>query len=74
MKLVPVYRCFSPAEAQLIWSRLDAAGFLAEVVHELSALSMDGYSQATGGIEVRVPEDVAAEARALLDAAADPTA
>jgi hypothetical protein len=72
MEWVTIYRCFSPAEAQLIRSRLEAAGFLAQVADELSALSMDGYSLATGGIRIRVPEDVAAEARALLDAANSP--
>ena len=30
---------------------------------------MDGYSMATGGIQVQVPEDYAAEARALIDSA-----
>ena len=38
MKLVTVFRSFSPAEAQLIRSRLDAAKFHAVVMHELSAL------------------------------------
>jgi hypothetical protein len=69
MKFVTIYVTFSPADAQLIRSRLDAAGFVAQVADELSALSMDGYALAAGGIRVQVPEDVAAEARALLDAA-----
>lgn len=68
MKWITVYRSFSPADAQLIRSRLEAAGFVAQVAHELSALSMDGYALAAGGIRVQVPEDVADEARALLDA------
>jgi hypothetical protein len=29
---------------------------------------MDGYALAAGGIRVQVPEDVAEEARALIDA------
>ena len=66
MDLVTVFRSFSPGEAQLIRSRLEAAGFNAEVIHELSALSMDGYSMATGGVGVQVPADQAEEARALL--------
>jgi hypothetical protein len=66
MDLVTVFRSFSPAEAQLVCSRLEAAGFKAEVAHELSALSMDGYSMATGGIRVQVPSDQAAEAQELL--------
>jgi len=66
MKLVTVFRSFSPAEAQLIRSRLDAAKFHAVVMHELSALSMDGYSMAAGGIRVQVPEDEAQDALELL--------
>ena len=49
-------------------SRLDAAQFHAVVMHELSALSLDGYSMAAGGILVQVPEEEAAEATAFLDA------
>jgi hypothetical protein len=69
MKLVTVYHTLSPADAQLIRSRLDAAGFEAQVLHELSSLSLEGYSLAAGGIQVQVPEDGAADARALLQAA-----
>ena len=68
MSLVTVFTAFSSAEAQLAWSRLDAAGFHAVVMNELSALSMDGYSMAAGGILVQVPEDEAADARALITA------
>jgi len=69
MQLVTVFRSFSPAEAQLIRSRLDAANIPAEVMNELAALSMAGYSMATGGILVQVPDDFAAEARALIESA-----
>ena len=72
MQLVTIFRTFSPAEAQLIRSRLDAANIPAEVVNELAALSMDGYSMATGGVRVQVPDDFAAEARALLEVDAPP--
>jgi len=67
MRLVTVYQAFSSADAQLIRSRLDAAGFHAVVQHELAALSMDGYSMAAGGILVQVPESEAAEARELIE-------
>jgi hypothetical protein len=73
MQLVTVFRSFSPAEAQLIRSLLDAADIPAEVVNELAALSMDGYSMATGGVRVQVPDEYAAEARALIDSADTPT-
>jgi hypothetical protein len=68
VSLVTVFTAFSPAEAQLVRSRLEAYGFHAVVMHELSALSMDGYSMAAGGIRVQVPEDEAADAKELLAA------
>ena len=72
MELVTVFTAFSPADAQLVRSRLDAAGFHAVVMGELSALSMDGYSMAAGGIRVQVPEQEAADARELLAAGEAP--
>lgn len=66
MSLVTVYRAFSPADAQLVRSRLEASDFDVVVNNELAALSMDGYSMVTGGILVQVPEDQAEEARELL--------
>lgn len=71
MPLVTVSTAFNPADAQLTRSRLDAAGFHAIVTNELSALSIDGYSLAAGGIRVQVPESEAAEARAFLETPPD---
>ena len=68
MQLVTVFMAFNPAEAQLVRSQLEAAGFHAVVKNELSSLSMDGYALAAGGILVQVPEDEVADARELLDA------
>jgi len=68
MDLVTVYRAFNPADAHLVRSRLEAAQFHAVVMNELSALSMDGYALAAGGILVQVPEAEAAEAKEFLDA------
>jgi hypothetical protein len=68
MKLVTIFTAFNPAEAHLVRSRLEAAEFHAIVAHELSALSMDGYSLAAGGIRVQVPEVEAEEAKAFLAA------
>ncbi|HEY1172265.1 MAG TPA: DUF2007 domain-containing protein [Verrucomicrobiae bacterium] len=68
MSLVKVYMTFSSADAQLVWSRLDAAGFHATVFHEGAAMALDGYALAAGGIQVKVPESEAEEARAFLDA------
>ncbi len=69
MHLVTVFQTFSPAEAQLVRSRLEAAGYPAQVTNELASLSMEGYSMAVGGVLVRVPDDLAAEARELITAA-----
>ena len=68
MDFATVFTALSPADAQLVCSRLEAAGFHPFVKGELSALSMDGYSLATGGIRVQVPEAEAIEAKEFLDA------
>jgi hypothetical protein len=68
MNLVTIFKAFSPAEAELTRARLEAAGFHAVVMGELAAMSMEGYSLATGGIRVQVLEDEAKEAREFLDA------
>ena len=68
MDFVTIFKAFSPAKAQLVRSRLDAAGFHPFVAGELAALSMEGYSLATGGIRVQVPEPESAEAKEFLQA------
>jgi hypothetical protein len=73
MQLVTVFSAFNAIEAQVIRSRLEAAGFHAVVTHELSSLSIEGYSLAAGGILVQVPDTEAAEVREFL-AADDPPA
>jgi hypothetical protein len=72
MNLVTVLSAFNPADAQLVRSRLEAAGFHAVVAHELSALSMDGYALAAGGILVQVPDEEAADAKEFLAADTPP--
>ena len=66
MALVTVSRAFNPAAAHLVRSRLEAADFHPVIMHELSALSLDGYAMAAGGILVQVPEEEAEEAREFL--------
>jgi hypothetical protein len=66
--MTTVYRTFNPLDAQLVRSRLEAAGLHATVTGELSALSMEGYSLSTGGVLVQVPEVEAVEARELVAA------
>ncbi len=70
--MVTVFRAFNPADAQLVRSRLEAAQFHAVVTHELSALSLDGYALAAGGILVQVPGAEAAEAKEFLAAPPPP--
>ena len=74
MNLVTVYNTFSSADAQLIRSMLEAAEVPATVAHELSALSLDGYAMAAGGIAVQVPEEHAEFARELITSSATPSA
>jgi Putative prokaryotic signal transducing protein len=71
MDFVTVFTAFSPIEAQLVRSRLEAASFHPFVASELSALSMDGYSLAAGGIRVQVPETEADEAEEFLKTSAE---
>ncbi|MEI7729657.1 MAG: DUF2007 domain-containing protein [Verrucomicrobiota bacterium] len=65
---ITVYRALNIADAELVRARLEAAGFMASVSHELAALSMEGYAQSTGGVRVEVPGDEAEDAREFLAA------
>ena len=67
-----IYQAFNSADAQLVRSRLDAAGFHPVVIHEASALSIEGYAVAAGGILVQVPQEEALEAREFLNSASPP--
>jgi hypothetical protein len=72
MKLITVQTAFNPADAQLVNSRLQAAGFHSVVMGEMAALSMDGYAITAGGIRVQVPEDEVADALLLLNGEESP--
>lgn len=65
---VTVFTSLNPMDAELVASRLAAAGLKPEVFNQLSALSMEGYSLATGGIQVKVPAAQGEEAKAILAA------
>lgn len=67
MKPVTIYKAFNPADAQLVRSRLEAAGFHPFVADEMAALSMDGYALAAGGIRVQLPDSEFAAAVEFLD-------
>ena len=66
MSLVTIQTAFNPADAQVVRSSLEAAGFHPVVTHELSALSLDGYALAAGGILVQVPAEEAEEVKEFL--------
>jgi hypothetical protein len=66
MRLVEVYNTFSPADAHLVCSSLQSAGFGARVTNEIPALTLEGYSLASGGVRVVVPEEEFEEARAFV--------
>ena len=74
MKLVTVYTALNPAEAHLANSQLEAAGFHSVVMGEGSALSIEGYALASGGIRVQVPDNEAADANLLLRASENSSA
>ena len=59
---------FNTVESQAICSRLQTAGFGASVEGEAAAFSMEGYSLATGGVRVQVPENEKSDARKLIEA------
>ena len=66
MEPVVVFRTFDLAQAQLLRSRLEAAGLDATVTHENSAANLDVPG---GGVRVVVPEDQVADARELIGSA-----
>jgi hypothetical protein len=70
MNPATVYKALNPADAQLVASRLEAAGFHPFVADEAAALGMEGYALAIGGIRVQVPDSEFADAREFLDAPA----
>ena len=66
MKLTTVFVALESSEAQLIRGRLEVAGFTASVTHETGTFSPEAQV-ATGGVYVQVPDEEAADARALLE-------
>lgn len=67
MTLETIFSSFNSAEAQMISGRLEAAGFHPSVTDEIASMSMEGYSMATGGIRIKVPEGEKDAARSLVD-------
>ena len=69
MKPVAVFTTFNQAEAQIVRSQLEAAGFHPFVANENAPVTLGGFSKATT-IRVEVPETEAANAREFLAAPA----
>ena len=67
MDFAPVFTAFSPADAELACSRLEAAGFHPFVANENASSYLGGYSAATM-LRVQVPEAEAADAQEFLKA------
>jgi hypothetical protein len=65
MNQATVFSAFNPAEAEVVRSRLEAAGFHAVVINEMAAFTLGLYSPAIP-VRVQVPDAEAADARALL--------
>ena len=65
---ITVFLSFNMADADLVRSRLEAAGFMAAIIHDTAALGVEGYTMAAGGVKVQVPEEQAQDARAFIEA------
>jgi hypothetical protein len=63
MDFATVFKSLNAAEAELIASQLEAAGFDVTLRNEFSALTLPS----TSGVWVQVPAAQAADAQALLD-------
>ena len=72
MDAMTVFRTFDQVEAQVIRSRLEAAGFHPEVIHEIASAVAPGPIS-TGGIRVQVPEGEAQFALELIQSEPDKT-
>ncbi|HEY3860600.1 MAG TPA: DUF2007 domain-containing protein [Verrucomicrobiae bacterium] len=73
MEFVTVANAATPAEADLVKSRLEANGFLVNVKSGTTAISF-GFNLPIGGSEVQVPDDQAESARVLLQSNDSPAA
>jgi hypothetical protein len=72
MEIKTVFRAFNSAEAQLVRSQLEAAGFDVFVADESSALVLECSVLGVGGIRVQVPGDREADAREFLKSCGHP--
>ena len=68
MQLVTIFRALNSVDADLVLSRLSAAGFNASMLHNTAAGNIVGLTLGDSGIAVQVPEDEADDAREFLSA------
>jgi hypothetical protein len=68
MQLITVFRTFDSTDADLVSSRLAAAGFNPTILHGSAAANIVGLTLGESGIEVQVPEDESEDAREFLAA------
>ena len=68
MKLVTVFNTFNSTEADLVSSRLAAAGFNPTILHGSAAANFVELTLGEKGVAVQVPEDEADDAREFLAA------
>jgi hypothetical protein len=72
MDFITVSTAATPAEADLVKSRLEANGFLVNLKDEKDAISF-GFGLPIGGVQVQVREDQAESARGLLASEGPPS-
>jgi len=68
MDFVTVFNSFNLADAQLVHSRLEAAGFHPVVINEYTAGVFGGGANAISPVSIQVPGAEAADVRDFLEA------
>jgi hypothetical protein len=72
MEFVTISSVGTPAEADLVRSRLEANGFLVNLKDEKDSVSF-GFGLPIGGVQIQVPEDQSENAKALLESQGPPS-
>jgi hypothetical protein len=67
MNLVTIFKGWNLNEAELVCSRLEAAGFHTVVVNEYAANMFGGSNNVLSPVSVQVPENEADDAREFLE-------
>jgi hypothetical protein len=73
LNLTTIFKGWNLNEAELIRSRLEAAGFHTVVVNEYAANMFGGSSNALSPVSIQVPESEAADAREFLETPTSPS-